>query len=71
MEVYNEVKNEASNAYLYNAIAGTAKHEHDEPDYNMQISWPIDEENNADRDNLIDIEVFKPINKNTTKRLRM
>ena len=34
MEVYNEVENNAGDAYPYDAIAGTAAgHEHEEPDY--------------------------------------
>lgn len=71
MKVYNKVENDAGNAYLYDATAGTAGHKHDEPDHNMQMICYIEEKNNTDRDNLIDMEVFNPISGNAIKWLRM
>ena len=70
MEVYNEVENDAGDAYPYDATAGTAGHEHEEPGYNMQMVCHIEEEENADRDELIELGVFKPTSGNATKRLR-
>ena len=70
MEVYNEVENDAGDAYPYDATAGTAGHEHEEPGYNMQMVRHIEEEENADRDELIELGVFKPTSGNATKRLR-
>lgn len=57
--------------YPYDAITGTAGHEHEKPDYNMQMVYHIEEKKDTNRDNLIDMEIFKPISGNTTKRLRM
>ena len=71
MEVYNDVENDAGDAYHYDATAGTAGHEHDEPDYNMQMVRHIEEEDDADRGDLIDMGVFKPTSGNATKRLRI
>ena len=71
MEVYNEVENDAGDAYPYDATIGTARHEHDGPDYNMQMVRHIEEEDDADRGDLIDMGVFKSTSGNATKRLRM
>ena len=69
MELYNEVENDAGDAYPYNATAtGT---EYDEPDHNMQMVCHREEEEDADRGELIEIGVFKPTSGNATKRLRM
>ena len=71
MEVYNEVENDANDAgdaYPHDATAGR---EHDEPGHNMQMVRHIEEEENADRSDLIDMGVFKPTTGNATKRLRM
>ncbi len=73
MEGYNKVENDAGDAYPYNdATAGTAKgREHEEPHYNMQMVRRIEEEEDADRSDLINMGVFKPTSGNATKRLRM
>ena len=71
MEVYNEVENDAGDAYPYDATAGAAGREHEEPNYNMQMVRHIEEEEDADRGDLIDMGVFKPTSGNATKRLRM
>lgn len=72
IEVYNEVENDAGDVYLYNPSAKTAAgHEYKEPDYNMQMVFHIEEEEDANRGDLIDIGVFKPTSRNATKWLRM
>ena len=71
MEGYNDVENDAGDAYPHYATAGTAGQEHEEPQYNMQMVRHIEEEENADRSELIDMGVFKPTSGNATKRLRM
>lgn len=72
MEVYNEMENDAGDAYRHHATAaGTAGHEHGEPDHNMQIVRHIEDEENADRSELIDMGGFKPTRGNATKRLRI
>lgn len=68
MEVYNEVENDAGDAYPRDATAG---HEDDEPGHSMQMVRHMEEEENADRSDLIDMGVFKPTTGNATKRLRM
>lgn len=69
--MYNKVGNDAGDAYPCDATAGTAGHEHEEPEYNMQMVRHIKDEENADRDELVDLGVFKPTTGNATKRLRM
>ena len=71
MEVYSEVENDAGDAYPYDATAGTAGDEHEEPHHNMQMVRHIEEEEDADRSDLINMGVFKPTSRNATKRLRM
>lgn len=72
MEVYNEVENDAGDAYPDDATAtGTAGQEYDEPYHNMQMIRHIEEEENADRSDLINMGVFKPTSGNATKRLRI
>ena len=72
MVVYNEVGNDAGDAYPYDATAaGTAGQEYDEPDHNMQMIRHREEEEDADRGDLIEMGVFKPTSGNATKRLRM
>lgn len=71
MEGYNDVENDAGDAYPHDASVGTAGQELEEPQYNMQIVHHIEEEENVDRNKLIDMGVFKPTSGNTTKRLRM
>ena len=72
MEVYNEVDNDAGDAYPHDAIAaGIAEYEHEEPGYNMQMVCHIEEEEDADRSDLIDMGVFKLTSRNATKRLRV
>lgn len=41
------------------------------PHHNLQLICHIDAEKKADRNQLIDMKVFKLINRNATKRLRM
>lgn len=60
--------NNVSNTYPYDS---TTRHKHDEPDYNMQMVYHIKKEENADKSNLIDMEVFKPTIRNTIKRFRI
>ena len=72
MEVYTEVENDACDAYPHDATAaGTAGYEHEEPGYNMQMVRHIEEEEDADRSDLINMGVFKPTSGNATKRLRV
>ncbi len=67
MEVYNEVENDAPDAYdAYDAPAGTTKGHHD-----LQMVRHVEEEEEADRNQLIDMGVFKPTSGNAAKRLRM
>ena len=71
MEGYNEVENDACDAYN-DATAGAAKgREHEERRHNMQMVRHVEEEEDADRGQLIDWGVFKPTSGNATKRLRM
>lgn len=71
MEVYNKFKDDAGDTYPYDATAGAAGYEHEEPNYNMQMVRHIKEEEEADRGDLINMGVFKPTSGNATKRLRM
>ncbi len=61
MEVYNEVENDAPDA-----PAGTTKGHH-----GLQMVRHVEEEEEADRNQLIDMGVFKPTSGNAAKRLRM
>lgn len=71
MEGYNEVENDARDAYN-DAIAGTAKgQEHEVPRHNLQMVRHVEEEEDTERSQLIDMGVFKPTSRNATKRLRM
>lgn len=64
------MENNADNAYPHNATAtGAVRHEY-EPNYNMQIVCYIEEED-ANRGDLVNIEVFKSTSGNATKRLRV
>lgn len=64
MEGYSEVENDAS--------TGTAKEqEHGEPYQHLQMVRRIEEEEETDRNQLIDMGIFKPTSGNATKRLRM
>ena len=71
MEVYSEFENDAGDAYPYNTTVETAGYEREEPGYNMQMIRHIEEEDDADRSDLIHMGVFKPISGNATKRLRV
>ena len=81
MEVYNEGENDAGDAYPHDATAGTAGHghEHEGPNYDMQmvrhieedIEEDIEEEDDANRGDLVGMGVFKPTSGNATKRLRV
>lgn len=64
MEVHNEVENDTPNAR--DAPTGTSKGHH-----NLQIVRHVEEEEEADRNELIDMGVFKPTSGNAAKRLRM
>ena len=70
MEVYHEVENDAGDAYPHDATTVPAN-EHEGPSYNMQMVRHIEEEEDADRGNLVDMGVFKPTSGNATKRLRI
>lgn len=67
IEVYNEVENDAGNAYLYNAIAGFIRKEDEESNYNKRIFRHVDEDNDADKGNWSDMRVSKPLSKNARK----
>lgn len=71
IEIYNEVRNDMGNVYLYNAITRTAKYKHDKSNYNMQIICHIKKEDNADKSDLINMGIFKPKSGNAVKRLKM
>ena len=69
--MYNEVENDAFDAYD-DATAETANgQEHEGPRHNLQMVRHVEEEEDADRSQLIDMGVFKPTSGNATKRLRM
>lgn len=71
MEGYNNVENDAFDVYN-DATAGTAgKQKHEEPRNNLQMVCHIKEEKEADRNQLVDMGVFKPTSTNATKRLRI
>lgn len=71
MEGYDDVENDAFDAYD-DATAGTAgRQEHEEPRDNLQMVRHVEEEEEADRNQLVDMGVFKPTSGNATKRLRM
>lgn len=65
--MYNKVKDDAIDIYLYNIITKVARYKYKKSNNNMQIICHIRKEKNTNKINLIDIKVFKPINKNTTK----
>ena len=71
MEMYNEMENDAGDAYPHDATAGVAGHEHEGPNYDMQMVRHIEEEEDADRGDLVGMGVFKPTSGNATKRLRV
>ena len=71
MEVYSKLKNNAGNPYPSNANAGTACKKREGLNHNMQMVRHIQEEENATKNNLIQIWVFKLISKNATKWLRI
>lgn len=60
--------NDADNAYLYDTTAGR---EHDELCHNMQMVCYIKEEKNVNRNNLIDMSIFKLTTGNAMKQLRI
>ena len=68
MEGYDDVGNDAFDAYN-DATAGTVGGE--EPRHNLQMVRHVEEEKEADRNQLVDMGVFQPSSGNVTKRLRM
>ena len=71
MEGYSEVENDTCDAYK-DATDGTAKgRELEGPHHNLQMVRHVEEEEDADRSQLINMGVFKPTSGNATKRLRM
>lgn len=46
--MYNKVKNDASDAYPYDAIVKVAEDKHKKPDHDMQMICYIKEEKNVD-----------------------
>ena len=71
MEVYSELENDAGDAYPGDATTGTAWEVHEGPHHNMQMVRHMEEEEDADRSDLIQMGVFKPTSGNATKRLRI
>ena len=65
------MENDAGDAYPHDATAGVAGHEHEGPNYDMQMVRHIEEEEDADRGDLVGMGVFKPTSGNATKRLRV
>lgn len=71
MEGYSEVENDALDMYN-DENAGTAtRQQHEETQCKLQMVCHMDEEENADRNHLVDLGIFKPMSGNPTKRLRM
>lgn len=71
MGVYYEVEKNASDTCPHDATTNkVAWHEY-KSNYNMQIVCHIDEEKDADRNNLVERGVFKPRSGNATKRLKV
>ena len=71
MEGYNDVENDAFDAYN-NATTGTAGgQEHEEPCHNLEMVCHVEEEKKTDKNQLVNMRVFKPISGNATKRLKM
>lgn len=74
MEEYNDVENDAFDAFdAYNdAIAGTAEgQEYEGTHHSLQMVRHVEEEEEADRNQLVNMGVFKPTSGNATKRLRI
>lgn len=71
MKKHNNVKNNVSNAYPHNTTTMITAKKHKEPHYNMQLIYYKKEEKDANRSQLINIEVFKPLSRNTSKWLKM
>lgn len=72
--MYNKVENNAPNTPdvydtyntfdTYNMRAGTTKRH-----YNLQMVYHVEKEEKVDKNQLIDIGVFKPMSRNATKHL--
>ena len=71
MEGYDDVENDAFDAYNDATTGAAGGQEHEEPRHNLQMVCHIEEEEEADRNQLVDMGVFKPTSGNATKRLRM
>lgn len=69
--MYNEIKNDTGDAYPYYATAEMVGYKYEKPNHNMQMICHIKREENADRDNLINLGILKLIGENVSKRLRM
>ena len=71
MEMYSELENDSDDVYPGDVNAETAWEEHERPYYNMQMVRHMEEKEDADRNDLIKMGVFKPTSGNATKRLRI
>ena len=71
MEGYNDVENDAFDAYNDATTGAAGGQEYEEPRHNLQMVCHVEEEEEADRNQLVDMGVFKPTSGNATKRLRM
>ena len=60
MEVYSELENDAGDAYLGDATAGTAWEVYEGPHHNMQMMRHMEEEEDADRSDLIQMGCSNP-----------
>lgn len=58
---------------MYNNVttSTTQKQKHEEPPHNLQIVDYIEEENEADKSQLVNKRIFKSISGNATKGLRI
>lgn len=66
IKLYNKVKNDVGDAYLYNITVGIAMHEYNRLDYNIYMICYIEKEDDIDKGNLIDIRDFQSISGNAT-----
>lgn len=70
--IYNNMKNDTNDAYLYIAIAiKIAEQKNDKSDYNMQTICHKKKKENAEGKNLIKMKIFKLTSRNVIKRPRI
>ena len=71
MKRYNDVENDAFDVYK-NATTGAAEgQKYKEPRHNLQMVCLIEKEEEADRNQLVNIGVFQLTIRNITKRLKI